>query len=419
MGIYNGEPSMQSGPLQEVIQEKFNKAIIAHDLEAIKAIIEEAIKHSILPTDIINSLSFENNKKTALHFLTSSKKHADEEKIIPIIEYLKETAADLSLRENDKAFQNTPLLNAIAYKHSTFAKVLMDEKCVNLRDEHKKSNNSPLLLAVKTNQEELALELYKKGAKLLENKQVVRDGFGLSILDYACIMRMNKLLVKVLDDLEDKNLIIEKNKFFGSPFDYYFYDLHPWDFQHPLHIEAKKHNDRMFLFQMDNRRKTCLTDLTELRYHTNVSKRQSKDQNISSRFAEIAKVPPVPSIKFVEHVKKAHTKFCQIYASSFIASLPDLLKDKENCRFYGSFKQIFGDGKNFNSMLQIYKSDIVFKYPDMPKAEVDQLAIQRLQEDPIYKNKIIEYYYRHEFEFDKIPDKDLDKEPETKFIPRI
>ena len=222
------------------ILENFHLALEQLNLNKVKEALEAADKTGIAKKFFVNVLYYSVHKRSPLYRLTrilplktdpELKNKINE--VIEIAKYLiNECKADLTSRTPD-GLNNTPLLAAIVYAgtHGFSDKapcpelidLYMHDKVINTKDTNLDCLNSPLMMAIKTDQEDAASRLLEVGARIFNNDSSTvldHDAYGMNILEYACILKSNKPIVKILEKLDPdlaKKFLTTQNKWGCTP----------------------------------------------------------------------------------------------------------------------------------------------------------------------------------------------------------
>jgi|GEM_PF-4161204 len=171
---------------------------------------------------------------------------------VEVAKLLIEFGADITTRDN--GIGNTPLLTAIALQNKTLAKFYIPTafktgdseilKTLSQADHGSECQNTPLILAQKTNMDDVALMLIQCDAN---PNAICRD--GQTAMHWACMLRKNDVISALLQSGADARLI---NNYDVSTYDYYIYNIslidvaNPIDPQHPT--IAKSHTSNMSEF---------------------------------------------------------------------------------------------------------------------------------------------------------------------------
>lgn len=109
-------------------------------------------------------------------------------------------------------FNNTILLHAIASKDTEIISKLLQHpqfnSLIDISDTGNIAKNSPLLLAIKSNMLDLAIELLNRGAAVHQC-----DASGHTALHYACLFRYNDVITLLLDRGADKDKLAESSTY--------------------------------------------------------------------------------------------------------------------------------------------------------------------------------------------------------------
>lgn len=131
---------------------------------------------------------------------------------------------------------NTVLIAAVAGKRPDLATYFMDISpnidFLNEKDTNPINQNTALILAIKTDDKDMALKLIKKGVNVNDPEKN-----GLTPLHWACMMHQDEVIHALLDAGADKTKL---NDFGIPPVDYYQHQMSQQDFQFKTRLKNNK-----------------------------------------------------------------------------------------------------------------------------------------------------------------------------------